>query len=207
VRLVGIQQAAAAVTPPLAPHKGGGLEIPLHGARTDPNVLGNREDSPPLAVQGPSLLIHTLPARLVLGGALLGRHRRVCRGHGHDDHTIGHRHRMLAQRRIDRVEYLAMAGEHLVQRSCQVLEQMKTVGDLDRRGCALVRAIGVSFRVIPRNHLHPRMLLEPLGQGLGGTIWEESDRLAALQINEYRAIALAFPPREIVHTEDRGARE
>ena len=111
---VGIQQAAAAVSPPLAPHKGGGLELPLHGARTDPDVLGNRADGPSLAVQGPDLLIHTLPARLALGGALLGRRGRVCQGHGHYDHTIGHRHRLLAQRRIDRVEHLAMGGEDLI---------------------------------------------------------------------------------------------
>jgi hypothetical protein len=111
---VGMQPAATAVTPPLAPQKGGGLEIPLHGARTAPHVLGNREDTPPLAVQGPDLLIHTLPARLPLGGALLGRRGRVCRGYGHDDHTIGHRHRLLAQRRIDRVEHRAMGGEDLI---------------------------------------------------------------------------------------------
>jgi hypothetical protein len=183
---VGIQQTAAAVTPPLAPRKGGSLEIALHGALTHPDMSCNGGDSPALAVQDPDLRIRALPARLALGRALLGRRGRLCRWHGHCDRTFGHRHRLLAQRRIDRIENLAMAGEHLVQRFCQVLEQMKTVGDLDRRGCSLVSAIGVSFRAITRDHLHPRMLPEPLGQGLGGTIREEGDRLAALQINQDR---------------------
>jgi hypothetical protein len=111
---VGIQQAAAAVTPPLAPQKGGGLEIPLHGARTNSNMLCDGGDRPALAMQGLDLLIHMLPARLALGGALLGRRGRVCRRHGYYDHTIGHRHRLLAQRRIDHVEHLAMGGEDLI---------------------------------------------------------------------------------------------
>lgn len=100
-----------------------------------------------------------------------------------------------------------MGGADLIQGFRQVLEEVQPVGDLDRRGCALVRAIGVRLRAITGDDLHPRMLLEPVGQGLGDAIWEERDRLAALQINEYRAIALAFPHREIVHAEDGGARE
>lgn len=204
---VGIQQAAAAVTPPLAPHKGGGLEIPLHGARTDPHVLGNREHGPPLVVQGPDLLIHTLPARLALGGALLGRRGRVCRWHGHRDRPLGHRYRLLAPRGIDRVEHRAMGGEDLIQGFCQVLEEVKPVGDLDSRRCPLVSAIGVRLRPITGDDLHAGMLLEPVGQGLGGAIGEERHRPVALQINQDCAIGLAFPHGEIVDAEDRGTDE
>jgi hypothetical protein len=155
-------------------------------------------------VQGPDLFIRALPTRLALGRALLRRRGGVCRWHGHRDGTIGQRHGLLAQRRIDRVEGLAMGGEDLVQGFCEVLEEMKSVGHLEGRGRALMRAIGVGFRPIPRDHLHPWMLSEPVGQGLGGTIREERYRLAALQIDQHRAIALAFPQGEIVHAEDWG---
>jgi hypothetical protein len=200
---VGLQQAAAAVTPPVATHKGGGLEISLHGARTDPHLLGDGGDRPALAVQGPDLLIHTLPARLALGGALLGRCGRLCRGHGYRDRPLGHRHRLLAQRGIDRIEHLAMRGEDLIQGFRQVLEEVKPVGNLDGRGCPLVRAIGVRWRPITGNDLHPRMLLEPVGQGLSRAIGEKRHRLMALQIDQHRAIDLAFPHSKIVHAEDR----
>ena len=48
------------------------------------------------------------------------------------------------------------------------------------------------------------MLPEPLRQGLGRAIRQESHRLAALQIDQDRAIGLAFPQGEIVHPEHGG---
>ena len=113
----------------------------------------------------------------------------------------------MAPRSIDRVEGLAMGGEDLVQGFREVLEEMKAVGDLDGCGCPLMRAIGVGFRPIPRDDLHARMLLEPMGQGLRGAIGEQRHRPMALEIDQDRAIGLAFPQREIVHAEDGGTRE
>jgi hypothetical protein len=48
------------------------------------------------------------------------------------------------------------------------------------------------------------MFSEPLRDGVGATIREERDRGAALQINQYGAIRLAFAQGEIIHAEDSG---
>ena len=156
-------------------------------------------------MQGPDLFLRALPARLALGRALLGRRGRVWSCHGHRDHTVGQRHGLLAQRRIDRVEHLAMRGKNLVQRFRQVLEEMKAVGDLNRRRRPVVCAIGLGFRPMARDHLDPRMPPKPLRQGRRGAIGEECDRLAALEIAEHRAVGLAFPHRQIVYTKDTRA--
>jgi hypothetical protein len=59
-----------------------------------------------------------------------------------------------------------MRSEHLVQGCGQVLQEMKTVGNLEGTRSTLPRALGVGFRPIPADHLHARMLLEPVGEGL-----------------------------------------
>ena len=51
------------------------------------------------------------------------------------------------------------------------------------------------------------MLLEPVGQGRSGAIGEERHRPVALQINQDRAVGVAFPHRKIVHAEHRGSCE
>jgi hypothetical protein len=56
-RFVGVKQTTPAVTALFAPEKGRGPEISLHGAQTEPEVLGNRGEGPPVAVQRPDLLM------------------------------------------------------------------------------------------------------------------------------------------------------
>jgi hypothetical protein len=68
----------------------------------------------------------------------------------------------------------------------------------------LPRALGLGSRAIPCDHLAPWRLLEPLRDGVGGTIREERDRGAALQIDQPRAIRLAFAQGAIIHAEDGG---
>ena len=51
------------------------------------------------------------------------------------------------------------------------------------------------------------MLPQPRGQGLGRTLRQKGHGLAALHIDQDRAIALAFPQRDIVHAEDGGTGE
>ena len=100
-----------------------------------------------------------------------------------------------------------MREEHLVQGFPKILEQMKAVGHLGGSGGRLARAFSIGSRAIPRDHLAPWMLPEPLGQGLGRAIREERDRVAALQINQHGAICVAFPQREVIHPKDRRKRE
>jgi hypothetical protein len=138
---------------------------------------------------------------------MLGRRRRVWGWHGHRDGAVHPRDGLTTQRGIHRGEGLAMCGEDLVQSFRQVLQEMKAVSDLDGGGGTLVCAVGIGFRPITRDHLHSRMLPEPLRQGRRGAIGKERDRLAALEIDQHRAIGLAFQHREIVHAEDDGARD
>jgi hypothetical protein len=56
-RFVGVKQTTPAVTALFAPWKRRGPEIALHGAQTEPEVLGNRGEGPPVAVQRPDLLM------------------------------------------------------------------------------------------------------------------------------------------------------
>ena len=71
-----------------------------------------------------------LPACLALRRTLLRWQRDDMGWHGHGHHPIGQRYGLLAQRFIDGVEDVAVRKEHLVQRFPEILEQMKTVGDL-----------------------------------------------------------------------------
>ena len=48
------------------------------------------------------------------------------------------------------------------------------------------------------------MLPEPLRDGVGGTIREQCHGMAAFQINEHRAIGVAFPQGEVIDTEHLG---
>jgi hypothetical protein len=105
------------------------------------------------------------------------------------------------------IKSLAMGEEHLIQGFPKILEYMKADGDLGGRRRPLLCTLGIRGRAIARNHLHPRMLLEPVGEGVGGPIREQWHGLAALQINEYGARGLAFPQREVNHAEDRGRGE
>jgi hypothetical protein len=100
-----------------------------------------------------------------------------------------------------------MRGEDLVHGFREILQEMTAVGDLGGGGGALPGTVGIGLRPITRDHFHTRRLPEPRRQGRGGAIGEERDRLAALEIDEYRAIGLALPHRQIVHAEDGGARD
>jgi hypothetical protein len=60
---------------------------------------------------------------------------------------------------------------------------MKAVGDLDRGGCPVTRALGMSGRAITRDHFHPWVLPKPLRHGLRGAIREKRHWLTALQVH------------------------
>jgi hypothetical protein len=66
---------------------------------------------------------------------------------------------------MDRREHRAMRTAYLLQGLGHILEQVKTVRDLDCRGCTLACAMRIGFRTIAGNDLEPRMSLEPLRQG------------------------------------------
>src|SRR5215472_4190952 len=79
---------------------------------------------------------------------------------------------------------------------------MKAVSDL--RGCRspVPSAFSIGGRAITRDDLDPGMPPQPLGQSLGRALREQRDRIAALQIDQHGAIALAFAQREVIHPKD-----
>ena len=71
IRLIGSEDTLPEVTTTSAPRKGGGPEITLDRAQTQPNLLRNGRGRPALAVQGPDLRMQRLPVGLALRCALL----------------------------------------------------------------------------------------------------------------------------------------
>jgi hypothetical protein len=106
---------------------------------------------------------------------------------GDGDCPIGERHRLLAHRRIDRLEGVALRREHLGQRFREILHEMEAVRDLGGRRGPLTRPVSVGARPIPRDHFDPRMLPEPLRQGVGGALWQERHGVVALLVHQDRA--------------------
>jgi len=97
-----------------------------------------------------------------------------------------------------------MGVEDLLERFHQILEQVKPIGDLGGLGRSLARTVGLGFGPVARDDLHPRVRPQPLGQGLCLAVGQQGDRLAALEIDQPRAIRLAFAQGEIVDTQDGG---
>ena len=78
---------------------------------------------------------------------------------------------------------------------------MKAIGDLGGGRRPVACALGIGTRPVACNDCDARMLAEPLGQGGGGTPWQQGDRLLAFEINEHRAIRLAFAEGKIIHAQ------
>ena len=159
---------------------------------------------PALAVEGPDLLVARLSLRRALGGLLLDKRGRGWGWYRHGDCPIGERDRLLAHRLIDRMKGVVMCSEDLVERFPKILQHMKAISNLGRLGRALTRALGIRTRPIPRNHLHPGVLPEPLRHRLGGAFREQGHRLAAFQVDQDRAIGVPFAQGEIVHPQHPG---
>jgi len=122
------------------------------------------------------------------GRPLIGALLRTPRGgrwwHRDRDRPIREWHGLLARRRIDRLQSMVIRREDLVQGFRQVLKKMEAVRDLGgRRGPLCIGA-----RPIPGDHLHPGMLPQPLGHGVGRAIGEELHGLTALEINKCKSL-------------------
>ncbi len=203
---IGVKDTRPEVAASSALRKTGGAEIALDRAQTQSDLLRNGCGCPALAVQGPDLGMQRLPLSLAPRGTLLRRQRDIVDWHRHSARPGRQCHGLLAPQGIDRLQGLPMCGKHLVQCFPEILQEMKAVSDLDGRRSPLPRALGVGGRAIACDDLDPRMFPQPLGQSIGRAIRQKRDRVAALQINQYGAIALAFAQREIIYPKDRRSR-
>ena len=206
-RFVGMQAAPSVVASVLPPGPRRHLPIPLDGASAAAPLRGDGRGAPALAVQGPCLIVARLPAGGALGRAgFLGRGRGR-RGPRDGDRAIRQGHGLLAPGGIDGLQGAVMRGEDGLQGFRQVLDEVEAGRDLGGRRRAVACPLSIRARPIPGDHLHPGMLPQPLGHGVGRAIGEEIHGLAALQINEHRAIRVAFPQGEIVHPPHPGRGE
>jgi hypothetical protein len=98
-----------------------------------------------------------------------------------------------------------MLMEDLLQGLGEMAQEMQAIGDLGGGGGSMPCPVG--GRAVARDHLAPRMVLEPLRQRVALAVWEERHGLAAFQVHEDGAIRVAFPHCPIIHAQDPGRRE
>ena len=79
---------------------------------------------------------------------------------------------------------------------------MPAVRDLLRVWCTHGNAADVFGRTVTCDDLNFRMVLEPSGNGLGGTVGELLDRTMLFQIHDEGAIGFAPFERPIVNADD-----
>ena len=91
------------------------------------------------------------------------------------------------------------ASELSLNGLAEVLQQMKAIGDLPRLRRALTRSLRIEASAVAADHLHFRMLLEPVGRGRRRTIPQQVHYLTALQVHDDRAVVGALPPRPIIN--------
>jgi hypothetical protein len=96
------------------------------------------------------------------------------------------------------LQYSLLAHEDLIEALGQILQDMKAVGNLEGVGRAQPSALSITAATIPTDDLNTRVLAQPTGKGLGGTIWQEVDGLVSLQVHQDGAIAGAAPERKVI---------
>jgi hypothetical protein len=75
---------------------------------------------------------------------------------------------------------------------------MEAVGDLLRLWCSQRRPFGVQAATIPRDGLDFRVLLQPGGEALSGSIREQVYDKMQVKVYQDRSIILAFAPSPII---------
>src|SRR6185436_2975954 len=87
-------------------------------------------------------------------------------------------------------------------RLAQILEQMKTIRNLNRIRSATGRTIDIVQCAVAADDLDAGMLLEPAGQAGCRAVGQQVNWLMLLQINQERSIMLAFAKGKIVDAQD-----
>jgi hypothetical protein len=91
----------------------------------------------------------------------------------------------------------------------EILTQVPTIDHLHGIRGAPTCGLTIGWRTIAADHFNPGMLLEPWHQGRGSPIAEQIDDLTPLQVDQDRAVAMAFAEGPIVDPERpwRGRRD
>ena len=109
----------------------GHAQIALDGAAAAPDLRGDGGGRPALAVQGPHLVIERVPPGRTLGRLLLDKRGRGWGWYRHGDCPIGERDRLLAHRRIDRIEGVVVL--YAIIRSDGRVDSVRVLEGFDER--------------------------------------------------------------------------
>src|SRR5829696_7183479 len=99
-----------------------------------------------------------------------------------------------------------MAPQDALGRVAEIPQQVEPIGDLERLGRSLPRAVRIDTTAIPANNLGSSVLPEPGGKCGRGRLREELDRPLLLQVNQDRAIPPTTPKGPFIDTEHAGRR-
>src|SRR5262247_2894942 len=103
---------------------------------------------------------------------------------------------------IELVNLAMMHTEDLLKSRRQILEEVKSVGDLSGLWSPLPNACGIGFGSVTSHDLDIGMGLEPRGHGLSGSIFQQVKGAPPLELDNDGAVAMAFAPRPIVQADD-----
>jgi hypothetical protein len=103
---------------------------------------------------------------------------------------------------IELVELSMMGAKDLLEGRCQILEQMKAVGNLRGCGGPLPNACGIGFGAVPDDNRDVGMGVKPRGHGFGRPILEDVNGAPPLEIDNEGAVTMAFAPRPVVDAND-----
>jgi hypothetical protein len=207
---VRIEQTAGAALARLALGKRRALGVPLHGAPTAADPVGNRREGPALLMIGPYRLgVRPPPGAPLAGqsyrrGGRLGRGERgrgrlgSCRRPGRSVH----RRRSTGLLRLDERQPGGVSPEDVGPRVREMLPQMKPIRHLARRGHPEARRFRVGLGPIPHQHLAPGLRLKPRGDGAGLPVGEHGQGPPPFQIHPEGAVGMTPSQGAIVDAED-----
>jgi hypothetical protein len=161
---------------------GASAGVALHGVMAPAQVPGDRSDAVALGEQ----FVHQ---RVVTSGAF----GEPSDGSGLVRRRLRRARLWLAWCWVDRTQAGAVAGHAPLDRLAEVLPQVEPVGDLHRARRAQPSALGVGAGAVPADHLHPGMGPQPVRQRLCLPACQQLHRLAALAVDQHRAVDLATP--------------
>jgi hypothetical protein len=92
--------------------------------------------------------------------------------------------------------------QEALHRLTEVLDEVKTIGNLHGIRGTACRAININIATIPADHRDAGMPPKPCCDGVGRAIREKIDRAMLFEVTDDRAVARPFAPCPVVDAED-----
>ena len=97
----------------------------------------------------------------------------------------------------------AAPGDGLLQRGGEIVEQMPPVGDLRDSGLSSLGAFGERAPAVTADGADARLLVEPVGEGVGRVVGQHVDGAMGIHVDQDGAVAPATAERELVDPQHR----